>query len=272
MDRRPRIRVAASQLMSPRTSFEDDVIAVRQEGYEGIGLFRDKLLEFGVEKAIEMLDEFGLSVSSLQWAGGFTGDEVQSYESCVADAIQLIEAAAALRAGCLVVHSGSRAGHTRPHSWRLFNEAMRRLLPHAERLGVVLGIEPMDPAAGQRWSIAESVPDLLTWVEELDSPHVKLVFDNYHICRNPDWPLWLERHRSRICLIHLADAKDPPSDEQNRCLLGTGNLPLESFLEKLGAIGYDGYLELELFGQELEGQPFHEILAHSRSVVRSMIA
>lgn len=265
------VRIAASQLMTLRTSFEEDVLAVRDEGYDGIGILRDKLHECGIEKGAEMLREFRLSVSSLNWAGGFTGDEVLRYEDCIRDAMHAIDEAAELQAGCLVVHSGARAGHTRPHSWRLFREAIKRILPYAEERGVVLGIEPMHPKAGQKWSIADSIPDLLVWVQKYDSPYIKLVFDSYHLCHDPMWPQWLEQHRSRICLIHLADSKDPPCDEQNRCLLGTGKLPLNDFVSKLNEIGYEGYLEVELFGRDLEGESFQRILAHSRSVVKNLL-
>lgn len=267
-----KIKIAASQLMTPRTSFEDDVVAVSQQGYDGLGVLRDKLAECGVEKAAEMLAEFGLMVSSLQWAGGFTGDEVLRRNECIADARLAIEEAQAIRAGCLVVHSGARGGHTRGHSWRLFTSAIEELLPDAERRGVVLGLEPMDPMAGQRWSVADSLADTLGWVAKLDSPFVKLIFDSYHICRDPHWPHWLEEHRSRIALIQFADAKEPPSEEQNRCLLGTGELPLVSFLEKLSAVGYEGPIEVELYGRELEGKSFADILAHARNAMQRMLS
>ena len=271
MEETRRVRLAASQLMTLRTSLEDDVVAVRQAGYDGIGLLRDKLHECGTEKAAEMLAEFQLSVSSLNWAGGFTGDEVLSWEGCIQDALHAVDEAAQVKAGCLIVHSGARAGHTRPHSWRLFRHALDRLLPHAERQGVVLGLEPMHPRAGQRWSIADSIPELLECVERFHSPHLKLVFDSYHLCHDQAWPAWLEQNRERIALIHLADANEPPSDEQNRCLLGTGNLPLACFMHKLAEIGYEGFVEVELFGRSLEGEPFSEILSHSRSAVRQLL-
>lgn len=260
-------RIAASQLMCQRTSFEEDVITLKQQGYDGVGIWRDKLLEFGVEKGRELLTEVGLTVSSVQWAGGFTGDEHLRYEECIADAQEAIQMASTLEAECLVVYSGGRAGHTRNHCRKLFKEALRRLAPYAAERNVTLGLEPMHPATSSRWSISDSLSEMVEWVEKFNNPFVKLIFDSYHICQDPHWPQWLEEHRSRICLIHLADANEPPSDEQNRCLLGTGHLPLEAFLTKVEAIGYDGFIEVELFGRALEDHQLSKILSHSREAM-----
>ena len=105
------------------------MITLKEQGYDGVGIWKDKLLDYGVEKAKELLDEVGLAVSSLQWAGGFTGDEHLRYEECIADAKEAIDLAAALEANCLVVYSGGRAGHTRKHCRKLFQEALTRIVP-----------------------------------------------------------------------------------------------------------------------------------------------
>ena len=76
------------------------MITLKEQGYEGVGIWKDKLLDYGVEKAKELLDEVGLAVSSLQWAGGFTGDEHLRYEECIADAHEAIDIAAILEANC----------------------------------------------------------------------------------------------------------------------------------------------------------------------------
>ena len=264
-------RLAASQLISPRTSFEDDILTIKEHGYEGVGIWRGKLMEYGVEKGQELLSEVGLTVSSVQWAGGFTGDEILKYEECIRDAQEAIDMAATLGASCLVVYSGGRAGHTRNHCRRLFDDALKRLVPFAAERDVTIGIEPMHPATSRSWSIAESLDDTLEWVHSFDCEHLKLIFDSYHLCHGSDWPAWIEAHQDRICLIHLADAKEPPSDEQNRCLLGTGNLPLESFVQKVQQIGYQGFIEIELFGRELENRDLPSILRHSHQAAKTLI-
>ena len=263
-------QIAASQLMCQRTSFEEDVITLKEQGYEGVGIWKDKLLDYGVEKAKELLDEVGLAVSSLQWAGGFTGDEHLRYEECIADAHEAIDLAATLEANFLVVYSGGRAGHTRKHCRKLFQEALTRIVPYAAARNVTLGLEPMHPATSSRWSISDSLAEMLDWVEKFNNPFLKLIFDSYHICHDPEWPRWLEQHRRRICLIHIADADEPPCDEQNRCLLGAGHLPLQAFLAKIDEIGYRGFIEVELFGRALEDHPLPSILQHSRNAMLNL--
>ena len=79
-------------------------------GIRGIGVWRQKLADYGEEKGVELLAESGLEVSNLLWAGGFTGSDGRTLRESVNDALEAIRLAADLRAGCLVVYSGGRAG------------------------------------------------------------------------------------------------------------------------------------------------------------------
>lgn len=104
-----------------RWSFEEDVLAYSAAGIEAIGVWRQKLSDFGEAKGIELLEETGMSVSNLLWAGGFTGNDGRTYRDSVEDAKEAIATAAALGAACLVVNSGGRGGHTANHARRTWS-------------------------------------------------------------------------------------------------------------------------------------------------------
>src|SRR5262249_40342112 len=101
-------RLAVSELTTFRWSFEEDVVNYRAADVMAIGVWRQKLADCGEERGAQLLKEAGFTVSSLQWAGGFTGSDGRSHKDSIADARLAIQSAVTIGAKCLIVHSGSR--------------------------------------------------------------------------------------------------------------------------------------------------------------------
>jgi sugar phosphate isomerase/epimerase len=79
-------------------------------------------------------------------------------------------------------------------------------------------------------------------------------------------PLLIERLSnlaSRLALVQLGDARQPPRGEPNRCPLGDGCIPLREIVHGLATAGYDGFFEVELIGEEIEAANYRDVLAHS---------
>ena len=68
----------------------------------------------------------------------FTGSDGRSHTDAVQDAKEAIGRAAEMKAGCLIVYSGGRAGHTHNHARRLLRAALDQLLPLAVESNVTL--------------------------------------------------------------------------------------------------------------------------------------
>ena len=51
--------------------------------------------------------------------------------------------------------------------------------------------------------------------------------------------------------------------EQNRCLLGEGNVPLAALVQTIERYGYEGYYEVELLGEDVDHYDYNEILSQS---------
>ena len=145
-------RISMNELTTYRWSFEEDVQNYARAGIQALSVWRQKLSDFGEEKGVELITECGLSVSSLMWAGGFTGSDGRSHKESVDDAHEAIKVASELKADCLIVYSGNRAGHTHNHARRLLNSALKELLPHAGEAGVTLAIEPMHEGCAREWT------------------------------------------------------------------------------------------------------------------------
>ena len=78
---------------------------------------------------------------------------------------------------------------------------------------------------------------------------------------------WLCEIVGHINLVQLGDARHSPVGEMNRCLLGKGCVPLRSILANLEENGYDGPLEVELIGEDVEPLSYEELLDHTRAYI-----
>ena len=256
-------RLAISQLTTFRWSFEEDVQHYRDLGISAIGVWRQKLTDVGEEKAASLLKHAGLAVSSLQWAGGFTGSSGVSYEDSLADARQAILAAKKIGASCLIVHSGARGVHTHNHARRLFHSALEKLLPLAEEHDVKLALEPMKSDCGGDFTFFNCLEETLRLIDELPSPALGVTLDTYYWGHEPNLMQCLPRLAMKLALVQLGDSREPPCGEPNRCQLGDGRIPVREIVERVLAEGYDGDFEVELMGEDMESADYHEVIQRS---------
>jgi sugar phosphate isomerase/epimerase len=263
--------MSMNQLSTYSWTFDEDVLRYAEAGYSAIGVWRPKLADFGEERGIEFLREQQLAVSNLLWAGGFTGSEGRRFEESIRDAVEAIHLAAALGCECLVVYTGSRAGHTINHARRMTRNALAELCPIAEANDVTLAIEPVHADAGGEWSFLNDLDRALAFLDDLAAPNVKLVFDTYHLGLEPISLKQLEAIGQRVAIVHLADARQRPTGEQNRCLLGEGVVPIAEIVAALSDGGFDGFCDVELHGEDMEVCSYERILSHSRAALSQLI-
>jgi sugar phosphate isomerase/epimerase len=265
------VQLSMNEMTTYRWSFEEDVAHYAAAGIPGIGVWRQKLADFGEEKGIELLAESGLEVSNLLWAGGFTGSDGRTLRESVSDGLEAVRLAADLRAGCLVVYSGGRAGHTHNHARRLLKEALTELLPAAAEQQVTLAIEPMHLACAAEWTFLTNIDDALAVIDFFDSPWLKLAFDTYHFGQQAGIVKQLATLAERIAVVHLGDGKYPPRLEQNRARLGDGKIPLKEIFATLSSAGYDGYYDVELMGEEIEIADYRDLLEQSKNAFAQLV-
>ncbi len=127
---------------------------------------------------------------------------------------------------------------------RRAREAVRQLLPQAERLGVYLNIENIF-FNGYLLSPTE----LAAFVDSFQSPNVRVHFDTGNVMLFQFPEHWITSLGRRIKNIHLKEFSKKGTDfslESFRTLLdGTTNWP--AVMEALDTIGYRGYLTFEYF-------------------------
>ena len=266
------VRMSMNEISTFSWTFEEDVEHYVAAGYEGIGVWRQKLTDFGEERGIDLLLECGLSVSNLMWAGGFTGSDGRRYDDAVEDGFEAIELAAAMRADCLVVYSGSRGGHIYNHARRMMRNALNELLPFAETQGVTLAVEPVHAECGGDWTFLHDIDETLEFISSFRSRHLKMVFDTYHLGQPPVSLETVQQIAPFVGVVHLADSQRPPAGEQNRCLLGEGAVPIREIVSALQDGGYRGFYDVELIGEDIEECTYEQILEHSTHALSELIS
>ncbi|HVT29562.1 MAG TPA: sugar phosphate isomerase/epimerase family protein [Lacipirellulaceae bacterium] len=263
--------LSMNEITTYRWSLVQDVENYREAGYSGIGMWRHKIADENEDHVIDLLTTSGLSVTSLSWAGGFTGSDGRGLNESIEDAVEAVRLAAAIMARCLVIYSGGRNNHTFRHAGRLLRTALEELLPLAETWDVPLAIEPMHAACATDWTFLTSLESAIGLVEEFDSPYLKIAYDTYH------FPLGIRR---RYLLSHLApylgvvflsDRVQPASVEQERCQLGQGRLPLVEIVSALQEAGYAGAYDVKLMGPDIETCDYWTLLEQSHLAFNELV-
>lgn len=265
-------QLSMSEVTTFRWSFEEDVRRYLDAGYKAIGVWRQKLADFGEEDGVDLLAESGLRVTNLLWAGGFTGSDGRSLEESIDDAAQAIRLAGAMNAGCLVVYTGGRNNHTFRHAERLLRIAIDRLLGLAEAADVTLAIEPMHPACASEWTFLTDLESTITLVDSFATEHLRMVFDAYHFGHDRAVLANMKEIVPYTALVQLGDRLVAHNIDHDRCQLGCGVVPLSEVISSLLEAGYEGDFDVELAGQEIEFSDYDNLLATSRSAFDDLMA
>jgi sugar phosphate isomerase/epimerase len=239
-------------------------LCVRHE-IPAIGLWRDRVAEAGLRRAAATVRDAGLHVSSLCRGGFFTHPEGPARASALADNRQAIAEAAELGADTLVLVSGGLPSGSRDLALarRMVADAIADLVPTAQRLGVRLGIEPMHPMFCADRCVVSTLGDALDLAFQFPAETVGVVVDTYHVWWDPQLAAQIDRARGRIVSVQLCDWVVPlPADTLlGRGHLGDGVIDFSPVVAGVLAAGYPGYMEIEIFNQDVWDAPADQTAA-----------
>jgi sugar phosphate isomerase/epimerase len=246
-----------------RWSLEQEIQELSRRGIREIGIWRTKLSDLDTDTAADLLYSHDVRVSSLSWAGGFTGSCGMSHVEAIADGFQAIRTAARIGAECLLVHPGDGSRHTRRHSRRLFSDAIDELLPAAIDFGVTLGVEILNRRESRGWTVFDSFDETIDFVGNHGTPQLGLVLDLFHAGDDRELLQQVSRFSSRLVLVQLADRLGGHGPGASRCRLGEGTVPLLDWFNALEDHGYQGSYEIEAFGQRFGQSRYRKLLDDS---------
>jgi sugar phosphate isomerase/epimerase len=182
-----------------------------------------------------------------------------------------IELAADLECPTVVVGGGwSVHPYTREDAWKWAAESLDGAARHAHERGITLVLENINR---QRADVIVSTDDLIAMIEAIDSPSLRLMLDFYHLHLEREDPYHaVRRLGSDLAYVHFLDAR---RSNRSRQIPGNGEIRLDSILSTLVEIGYNGWLCVEIWGDnpvEIGEQTIlyiQDLLAHVYSKMHS---
>ena len=235
-----------------------------EQGVPGIGLWRDKIAEHGLEAAAKLVRDAGLTVTSLCRGGFFTSpdwaeDNRAAVDECVALGTDVL---------VLVVGGLQPGSKDLPAARAAVLDGIAELVPYAEANGVKLAIEPLHPMFCADRAVVSTLGQALDIAEEVQRrtgrTSVGVCVDTYHIWWDPQVFAQIERAGAagRIHAFQVCDFLIPIPAEAllGRGHVGDGVIDIASFVRAVRATGYAGFTEVEIFNQEIWDTPGEQTL------------
>jgi sugar phosphate isomerase/epimerase len=260
-----------NQMTTLRASFEDDFSIRQDAGIAAIGLWRQKVDEFGEIEAVETVKKSGLKVTTLSYAGGFTGRTGLQFREALDDGYEAVFTAAAVGARTLIVSPGGRGRYTARHEQRLVTQAIRELSFVAEDLNVQLAVMPRNSQLAGKWTSLNSLEDAVALCDATGQSNVGIVYDSFYLAGVKDGLQTAEEFAERIFTLQLRDTLTPGGAEYDQCFPGAGILPLEETIQCLFENGFAGNIDVQIFSERLWKQDPSEVLSSCQQSVTNLL-
>jgi sugar phosphate isomerase/epimerase len=246
-------------------SLREAVDGCVRAGVPGIGLWRDKVADLGLDAAARLIAGSGLTVTSLCRGGFFTGDAAHR-ATAAADNRRAVDEARALGTDVLVlVAGGLPPGSTDLAGARAqVADGVAALAPYAASRGVRLAIEPLHPMFCADRAVISTLGQALDLAEQADpaGADVGVCLDSYHVWWDPHLLAQISRAGPRILAFQVSDflVPIPPDALLGRGHLGDGVIDVRAMTRAVLAAGYSGLIEVEIFNQEVWDAPGEQTL------------
>lgn len=119
--------------------------------------------------------------------------------------------------------------------WERSVEAVKKAAKYAEKIGVFIAIEPVN-----RYEVylVKNVDEGLKFAKDVNSSHVKLMLDCFHMnIEEPDPALAIRKAKDELVNLHIADS--------NRQSVGRGHIDFKAIIRALKEIDYQYSLTME---------------------------
>jgi sugar phosphate isomerase/epimerase len=249
-------RVSVNQLCLPETTFVQDVELARTLGYDGISVDAGKVPGGAESELAELLDGSGLRAAvccgpiwSILPMTNFP--EPADPMDRIAHIRTAIERLARFRPASVFCALGVPAADL-ADSWRVIDYGLRAIRDIAAQAGTTLSVEPMtrEGTGLMRQPLAPSIDATLDLLDRLGFDDASVVADIWHLHDSDDFLDSLRANAGRISALQMCDYH-PPRTWRDRLMPGAGSGRVRAALSALDEGGFDGWLDLEVFSDEL---------------------
>ena len=264
-------------ILGESLDFEQLLALASELGYEGVDAGLDAARRMGPDEFLQLCGKYNVYPSS--WGMGV---EWRKDEDTFRQGLAALPAQAELAAKinctrtCTWIPPGvdSDAAGTMKTWARRWGEIAKVVGHYGHRFGLEW-VAPYHTRAGKDVTVWR-MDDLLQIEDEIGEPNLGLLLDSFHWFNAEQTVADLEAlPTDKIVHVHLNDAPDRPLPEQedlNRLTPGEGVIDLVGFLGALKKIGYQDYLGVEIFSQELKALPARDAAQRVKKACDSLLA
>lgn len=255
-------RLSLNQKTTEYLTVAEAVDVCISNGVQWIGLWREQVAATGLEKSRRIIEDAGLSVSSLCRGGFFPADTLKGFEQAIDENKRVVDEAVALGTDVVVLVCGGIAGGSLERSREQVIEGIGLVAPYAGERGVKLAIEPMHPMYGADRSVVVTLRQALDIAERYPAEQVGVAIDTFHLWWDPEVWGQIARASGRILSYQVCDWLDPlPGILMGRGMMGDGVIDFSRFTVAVSEAGYDGPIEVEIFNHEIWNTPAPVVVA-----------
>ena len=233
----PRLSVCIEMIFRPMEHFPDRIAATKDAGYDAFEFW--SWLNKDMNAVLEAKEKAGIDCAAFGVGGGTLLDP-DNHEKYADTLSQAAEWAKKLRCDALIVTTGNTLPDVpREKQWDDLKRGLEGVAKAARAAGVTAVLEPLNSKVNHKGYFLDHVPDGIRLVEEIDNPHLKLLYDMYHgQIMDGDVIATLEGSIDKIGHFHVADV--PGRHEP-----GTGELNYANIFKRIDATGYKAFVGLE---------------------------
>lgn len=253
----PRSRLSLNSATTKRWTLREAVEGCVRAGIPAIGPWRDRVHETGLEKAAAMIRAAGLEVSSLCRGGFLTAADAQGREAALADNRAAILEAETLGTRDLYLVVGGLPLRTKDlvGTRARVAERLAELVPFAQDHGIRLLIEPLHPMYAADRAVVSTLGQALDLAEPFDPDDVAVAVDTFHVWWDPELADQIARagRERRLASYQVCDFNLPIAADAllSRGMMGDGVIDFPTITSWVRDAGYVGYIEVEIFNQEI---------------------
>lgn len=230
-------------------TLEEAIKLCVKHGIPGIGPWRDKLDECGVQNAATLIKEAGLQVSGLCRGGFFTLDDELNMD----DNKKAVDDALAIGADCLVIVSGGLTKNSKnlKTAHEQITEGLQKITEYGLKQGMPIALEPLHPMYAPDRCAINTLGHALDICDQVGEG-IGVAIDAYHVWWDPDLDAQIKRAGlgNRILGYHVCDWLVPTQDLLlDRGMMGDGIIDLSGLTQKVKDAGYRGMIEVEIFSK-----------------------
>lgn len=207
----------------------------------------------GIDEAARMVKASGMAVPAYVRGGFFPAFDAAKRQAAVDHNKRMLDEAAALGAQQMVLVVGAVPGMDLAQARTQVADGIAACLDHAQATGVKLSIEPLHPMYAGDKSCINRMAEARLICEQLQSPHLGIAVDVYHVWWDPDLEseIKLAGEQGTLFGFHVCDWRlDTRHLLTDRGLMGDGCINIRQIRAMVEQADFAGYNEVEVFSEQ----------------------